>query len=172
MLFCATVEETITGASASKMNASNETWQTTNREIFWVWGLFDPEWETVQMHLPLIQLIVSESCLCFISANTRLLLQHTINYSTFSTRMWGGAREKWMTKSAERGWSVAEVICEPFSCRPHKLNVQSCTRLSPSLSCPLILKHSPCAFLSTPPSASLLLHHFRSSAWQPNCVCP
>ncbi len=107
----------------------------------------------VREHLLLIQLIVSESCLCFISANTRLLLQHTINYSTFSTRMWGGAREKWMTKSAERGWSVAEVICEPFSCRPHKLNVQSCTRLSPSLSCPLILKHSPCAFLSTPPSS-------------------
>ncbi len=126
----------------------------------------------VRERLPLIQLIVSESCLCFISANTRLLLQHTINYSTFSTRMWGGAREKWMTKSAERGWSVAEVICEPFSCRPHKLNVQSYTRLSPSLSCPLILKHSPCTFLSTPPSASLLLHHFRSSAWQPNCVCP
>lgn len=48
---------------------------------------------------------------------------------------------------------MAEVICEPFSCRPHKLNVQSCTRLSPSLSCPLILKHSSCTFLSTPPSS-------------------
>lgn len=48
---------------------------------------------------------------------------------------------------------MAEVICEPFSCHPHKLNVQSCTRLSPSLSCPLILKHSPCTFLSTPPSS-------------------
>lgn len=48
---------------------------------------------------------------------------------------------------------MAEVICKPFSCRPHKWNVQSSTCLSPSLSCPLILKHSPCTFLSTPPSS-------------------
>lgn len=71
----------------------------------------------VRERLPLIQLIVSESCLCFISANTPLLLQHTINYSTFSARMWGGAREKWMTKVAEQGmkcgWSNFRAILLP-----------------------------------------------------------
>lgn len=71
----------------------------------------------VRERLPLIQLIVSESCLCFISANTPLLLQHTINYSTFSTGMWGGAREKWMTKVAEQGmkcgWSNFRAILLP-----------------------------------------------------------
>lgn len=134
----------------------------------------------VREHLPLIQLIVSESCLCFISANTLLLLLHTINYSTFSARTWVGEREKWMTKAGRErlkgGWSVAEVICELFSCRPHKWNVQSCTCLSLSLSFPLILKYFGLHLLIhssiLPPSVSLLLHHFRSSAWQPNCVCP
>lgn len=141
----------VTLTSASRMNESNETWKQTAKYSKLEDSLILNEKayrclkRKVREHLPLIQLIVSESCLCFISANTLLLLQHTINYSTFSARTWGGEREKWMTKAwSERlngGWSVAEVICELFSFQPHKWNVQSCTRLSLSLSFPLILKY-------------------------------
>lgn len=125
MLLCATVEETVTGASASKMNASNRhDKQQTEKYSEFEDSLILNEKQyrclrrKVRERLPLIQLIVSESCLCFISANTQLLLlQHTINYSTFSTRMWGGAREKWMTKSAERGmkcgWSNLRAVLLP-----------------------------------------------------------